>query len=107
MYDSVKVIFDSALQDDLISLHKNKKLSELVIPELIAFRACMKIRDIQIKKGNIEKTLKRRAERKGLTYPPEEEEEEKVEEVKISPRKNSPRKNKTKDLTSPSKIKEL
>lgn len=56
-YDSVKVIYDSALQEDLVNMNKptgNKYIQELVIPEIVAFKAIMRIREIQMRKYNEE-----------------------------------------------------
>lgn len=49
LYDTVKIVYDCALQSDLVNMNKpngNKRIGEIVIPELVAFKAIMKIRDI-------------------------------------------------------------
>lgn len=47
-YNSVKILFDSALQDSLYNMKtdKTKVIEETVIPEMIAFKSIMRIRDI-------------------------------------------------------------
>ena len=52
MYDTVKIIYDSALQTKLVNLHdkKNEAIESTVIPELIAFKSLLRIRDIQLRK---------------------------------------------------------
>ena len=52
MYDTVNIIYDSALQTKLVNLHdkKNEAIESTVIPELIAFKSLLRIRDIQLRK---------------------------------------------------------
>lgn len=90
-YESCKVLFDSALQDDLVSIMSpkgNSLIVDLVIPEMVAFKACMRIREIQLKKAKEVKKAKVRAE--VLATEGDEEEEKKEEEeipVPASPTK--------------------
>jgi hypothetical protein len=53
---------------------KSKLLEETVIPEMIAFKSIMRIRDIQLRKSNEHTKAKLKAERTGI--PMEEEKEE-------------------------------
>jgi hypothetical protein len=52
-YDTVKIIYDSALQEKLVGMKKlkEKDIEETVIPELIAYHSIMRIRNIQMKKA--------------------------------------------------------
>jgi hypothetical protein len=47
-YNSVKIIFDTALQDYLYNMKtdKTKMMEEVVIPEIIAYQSVMRIRNI-------------------------------------------------------------
>lgn len=68
-YNSVKVIFDSALCDDFVNFKtlkgNGKIIEETVIPELIAYKACMRIRGIKMRKADEAKKAKEKAERDG------------------------------------------
>lgn len=66
-YNTVKIIFDSALCDQLVNFkhQKGSCIADTVIPELIAFKAVMRIRDIQLRKYNEAKKAKEKAERDG------------------------------------------
>lgn len=67
-YNSVKVIFDSALQDNLFNMKidKSKVIEETVIPEIVAFKSIMRIRDIQMRKTAELRKAKEKAERLGI-----------------------------------------
>lgn len=53
---------------------ENRVLEE-VVPKLIAYKAIMIIRDIQLRKASEAKHAKLKAERKGVSAAPEKEEE--------------------------------
>lgn len=67
MYDTIKIIYDSALQNKLVNLHdkKNEAIESTVIPELIAFHSLLRIRNIQLTKAREIKEAKEKAERNG------------------------------------------
>ena len=44
LYDTIDIIFDSALRDKLLNSHQS--IVDIVIPKLTAYRAVMRIRDI-------------------------------------------------------------
>jgi len=88
MYNSMKVIYDSPLQEHLINIYKatDKTMTEVVIPEIVAYKAIMRIRDIQLTKAAEIRHEKEKLERKGpQEAPPEETEEQPKEEVKEDP----------------------
>ena len=62
-YDTVKIVYESALRDKLLSQDAN--VLENVIPKLIAYRAIMVIREIQLTKAKEQKKAKEKAEREG------------------------------------------
>lgn len=63
-YDTVKIVYESALRDKLLSQDAN--VLENVIPKLIAYRAIMVIREIQLTKAKEQKKAKEKAEREGV-----------------------------------------
>lgn len=63
-YDTVKIVYESALRDKLLAQDAN--VLENVIPKLIAYRAIMVIREIQLTKAKEQKKAKEKAEREGL-----------------------------------------
>lgn len=82
-YNSCKIIYDSALQDDLVGMNKaggNKQIGEIVIPEIVAFQACMRIKDIQVRKYNEKKKMNEKMSRQGTSMTIKTEEENKEEE---------------------------
>ena len=62
-YDTVKIVYDSALRDKLLANDAN--VLESVIPKLIAYRSIMVIREIQLTKAKELKKAKEKAEREG------------------------------------------
>lgn len=79
MYDTMKIIYDSALQKKLVDMKKDKEkgkvFEDTLIPELIAYHSIMRIRNIQLRKYNEAKKAREKAERDGK--PVESAEEEK------------------------------
>lgn len=63
-YDTVKIVYESALRDKLLAQDAN--VLENVIPKLIAYRAIMVIREIQLTKAKEQKKAKEKAEREGV-----------------------------------------
>lgn len=65
MYDTCKNIYDSALRSRMLD-EKNaeNKVLEEVVPKLIAYKAIMVIRDIQLRKAAEAKHAKLKADRK-------------------------------------------
>ena len=63
LYDTVNVIYDSALRDKLLNDHVS--IIDIVIPKLTAFKSVMRIRDIQMTKEREAKAAKLKAERLG------------------------------------------
>lgn len=63
LYEVVKVVYDSALRDKLIA--RDKEVKEEVVPQLLAFKSLMVIRNIQLKKAAELKHAKLKAEREG------------------------------------------
>ena len=62
-YDTVKIVYESALRDKLLANDAN--VIENVIPKLIAYRSIMVIREIQLTKAKEIKKAKEKAEREG------------------------------------------
>ena len=96
MYDTCKNIYDSALRSRMLD-EKNaeNKVLEEVVPKLIAYKAIMVIRDIQLRKAAEAKHAKLKAERKakqGIVAPEKEEEKDPTqmteEEARIAIMKN-------------------
>jgi hypothetical protein len=57
---------------------KSKVIEETVIPEMIAFKAIMRIRDIQLRKENEKRRAKEKAEKAGIPFEEEKKEEDPV-----------------------------
>jgi hypothetical protein len=68
MYETCKIIYDSALKSRLLE-HKDEILKS-VIPQLCAYKSIMVIRNIQLRKYAEEKHLREKAEREGKVYEP-------------------------------------
>lgn len=70
------IIFNSALQENLYKMKddKSKVIEDVVIPEMIAYKSVMRIRNIQLRKAAELKKAKEKAERLGI--PLEEEKKE-------------------------------
>ena len=68
LYETVKIIYDSALKSKL--LERDPTIINTVIPQLVAYKSIMRIRNIQLKKYAEEKHLKEKAEREGKIYEP-------------------------------------
>lgn len=66
-YECTKILFDSALQKNLYDMKndKTKVIEETVIPEMIAYKSIMRIRNIQLRKAAEAKKAKEKAERNG------------------------------------------
>jgi len=70
IYQTLKIIFDSALCDKFVNMKTDKSskvIEDSVIPELVAYKGVMRIRDIQLRKYNEEKKAKEKAERDGAS----------------------------------------
>lgn len=63
-YDTVKIIYDTALKDKLLA--DDETIVTEVIPQLIAYKSVMVIRDIQLRKAFEAKKAKEKAERDGV-----------------------------------------
>lgn len=66
MYETCKVLYDSAVRDKLLA-NDNTTLDS-VIPKLLAYRSVMVIRDIQIKQAAEKKKLREKMEREGKGF---------------------------------------
>ena len=64
MYDTAKIIYDSALQGKL--LQADPVVLESILPKLVAFRSIMSIRNIQLRKAAEFKKIKDKAELNGI-----------------------------------------
>ena len=64
LYEVVKIVYDSALRDKLIK--GDKEVVNEVIPQLVAFKSVMVIRNIQLKKAKEVAHEKEKAEREGV-----------------------------------------
>ena len=64
IYDTAKIIYDSAVQSKFIE--GNQIVIESVLPKLVAFRSLMVIRNIQLRKAAEQKKAKEKAELKGI-----------------------------------------
>ena len=65
LYDTINVIYESALRDRL--LNTDQRIVDSVIPKLTAYRSIMRIRDIQLTKEKEAKAEKLKAERQGAS----------------------------------------
>ena len=74
MYDTIKIIYDSALREKYISEDENVR--DLVIPMLVAYRSIMFMRNIQLRKADEAKKALEKAEREGLPIKKAEEEKD-------------------------------
>ena len=81
-YDTCLIIYDSALRDKL--LNEDAVVIDSVLPKLVAYRAIMVIRNIQMVKAAEIKKAKEKAEREGRVYKPEEEIEEETDPLKMT-----------------------
>ena len=64
-YDTCKIVYDSALRGRMLDeKNADNKVLEEVVPKLIAYKAIMVIRDIQLRKAGEAKHAKLKAERK-------------------------------------------
>jgi hypothetical protein len=63
LYEVVKIVYDSALRDKLIA--GDKAVKEEVVPQMLAFKSLMVIRNIQLRKAAEIKHAKLKAEREG------------------------------------------
>ena len=77
MYETVKIVFDSALKGRLLE-HKDEVIRN-VIPMLCAYKSIMVIRNIQLRKYAEQKHLKEKAEREGKVYEPPKEKKDALE----------------------------
>ena len=85
IFDTVNIIYESALRDKFLGVKDdNDPLIDSVIPKLCAFKALMRIREIQLRKYREEVAAKKKAERQGLgpkkEEPTEEEDPKKMTE---------------------------
>ena len=69
-YDTVKIIYDTALKDKLLA--DDETIVTEVIPQLIAYKSVMVIRDIQLRKAFEAKKAKEKAERERKEFEAEE-----------------------------------
>lgn len=74
LYDTIKIIYDSALREKYISDDENVR--DLVIPMLVAYRSIMFMRNIQLRKADEAKKAREKEEREGLPKKKVEEEKE-------------------------------
>lgn len=82
IFETINLIYNSALRDEFLAAKEKHVILETVIPKLVAYRALMRIRDIQMTKYREEMAAKKKAERLGIKKeePKEKEEEPKPEE---------------------------
>lgn len=73
LFETVDIIYGSALQNRLIN--KDEKVMKEVIPKLVAFKALLHIRDIQLKKAQDALEAKEKLKRKGKVEVEEEKDE--------------------------------
>ena len=66
MYETCKVLYDSAVRDKLLA--NDVTVLDSVIPKLLAYRSVMIIRDIQLKQAAERKKLKDKMEREGKGF---------------------------------------
>jgi hypothetical protein len=64
MYFVMKIIYDSPVQEKLLS--DDQLVLESILPKLVAFKSIMSIRDIQLRKANEIKKIKEKAELNGI-----------------------------------------
>jgi hypothetical protein len=64
MYESMKVIYDSAVKEKL--LKSDETVLTYILNKIVAFRAIMVIRNIQLRKANEFKKIKEKAEVNGV-----------------------------------------
>ena len=64
------MIYDSALRDKFLASKDSDPIIDSVIPKLVAYKALMRIRDIQLTKAKEELAAKKKAERMGLKKEP-------------------------------------
>lgn len=81
-YNTMKVIYDSALKDKLVATDNN--VLETVLPELVAFKSLMIIRDIQLRKAMEAKKAAEKAAATGKPVKPVIEEEEEQDPTKMT-----------------------
>jgi hypothetical protein len=63
MFDTVNVIYKSALRDRFLAAKDTEPIIDSVIPKLNAYKALMRIREIQLRKYREEVAAKKKAER--------------------------------------------
>lgn len=66
MYETCKVLYDSAVRDRLLA--NEPVVLESVIPKLLAYRSVMLIRNIQLKQAAERKKLREKMEREGKGF---------------------------------------
>lgn len=64
MYDTMRVIYDSAVQEKLLA--EDQTVIDSILPKLVAFKSVMAIRDIQLRKHGEVKKIKEKAEHSGV-----------------------------------------
>lgn len=69
MYETTKIIYDSAIKTELINYEKDLKHMDYIISKLLAYKSVLLIRDIQLTKAGEEKKAKDKAEREGKIIP--------------------------------------
>lgn len=77
IFDTVNIIYQSALRDKFLASKDSDPIIDSVIPKLVAFKSLMKIREIQLVKYKEEMAAKKKAERMGLKKEPVVEVDEK------------------------------
>ena len=66
IFDTVNIIYQSALRDKFLASKDSDPIIDSVIPKLVAFKSLMRIREIQLVKYKEEMAAKKKAERMGL-----------------------------------------
>ena len=66
MYETCKVLYDSAVRDKLLA--NDVTVLDSVLPKLLAYRSVMVIRDIQLKQAAEKKKLREKMEREGKGF---------------------------------------